>query len=187
MSTIARFSLKEYDQMIASGVFDGPQRRRIELVHGELREMSPIGPSHADVVDFLNKWSLMSISGRKVRVRVQNSLGLAPLESAPEPDIAWVRERKGYNKARPSKSDVLLIIEVADSSLDYDRGMKADLYAAAGLKDYWIVNLPEPCVEVRRDPLRGAYRSLQTFTASEEVHPLVLAGAALSVAELFRS
>ncbi|HVA45255.1 MAG TPA: Uma2 family endonuclease [Pirellulales bacterium] len=187
MSTIARFSLQEYDRLIASGVFDFPQRRHVELIRGELREMTPPGPSHEDAVDFLTKWSVLSTAGEKVRIRVQNSIGIAPLASAPEPDIAWVREKKGYKKARPAKGDVLLLIEVSDSSLDDDRGTKAKLYATAGIKDYWIVNLQDHCVEVRRDPWRGRYRALQTFTAGEEVRPLVLPKIALSVSELFSS
>lgn len=173
--------------MIAGGVFDGPQRRRVELIRGELLEMSPIGPSHEDAVDFLNKWSFLATTGKKIRIRVQNSIGLAALASAPEPDLAWVRERAGYKKARPTKNDVLLIIEVSDSSLDYDRGTKADLYAAAGIKDNWIVNLPDHCVEVRRDPSRGRYRTVETFSAGDEVRPLTLPGVALSVSDLFRS
>ncbi|MGH7140351.1 MAG: Uma2 family endonuclease [Pirellulales bacterium] len=184
MSTIAQFSIEEYDRMIESGVFDGSQRRRIELIRGEIREMTPIGPSHEDAVDFLTRWSTSVTPADKIRVRVQNSIGLPPLASAPEPDLAWVTE-KSYRHGRPKPRDVLLLIEVADSSLANDRGPKADLYAAARIKDYWVVNLPEQCVEVFREPARGHYRALATFTAGRSVRPLALPKAVLSVSALF--
>ena len=117
------------------GLFDGENRRRIELIHGELREMNPIGPTHEEVVDRLNRWSIKHLPEDRVRVRVQNSIGLPALQSAPEPDIAWVVERD-YSRGRPTAADVLLVIEVAESSLKNDIGEKADLYAAAGIADY---------------------------------------------------
>jgi Uma2 family endonuclease len=135
VSTIARLSLAEYDRMIACGLFDGKNRRRIELIHGELREMNLIGPTHEEVVDRLNRWSIKHLPEDRVRVRVQNSIGLPALQSAPEPDIAWVVERD-YSRGRPTAADVLLGIEVAESSLKNDIGEKADLYAAAGIADY---------------------------------------------------
>ena len=113
--------------------------------------MTPIGPQHEEVVDRLNAWSVAAVHPLSIRVRIQNSIGIPDLESAPEPDIAWVVERN-YSQGRPTATDVLLIIEVADSSLAYDTGEKAALYAAAGVADYWIVDIPHRCVEVRRDP-----------------------------------
>lgn len=171
MSTIAQFSLAEYDRMLASGAFDRGKRRRLELIRGEIRQMTPIGPLHEDVVDRLNRCSGRNLPEEKVRVRVQNSVGLAELESAPEPDIAWVAERD-YSRARPAAEDVLLVIEVADSSLPDDCGEKADLYAAAGIRDYWIVNLRRHLVEVRREPAPGGYGSVEQFTGDQEIRPL---------------
>lgn len=185
MSTIARFSLAEYDRMIAADVFDERRQRRVELIRGEVRDMLPIGPPHESAVDFLTRWSASVTPADRVRIRVQNSVGLPPLDSAPEPDVAWVKERKGYGRSRPRSNDVLLIIEVAESSLDYDRGEKAELYAAARTQDYWVVNLIDDCVDVFREPRRGRYRNLHTFVAGQQVHPLALPKAVLSVSDLF--
>ncbi len=178
MSTIARLSLAEYDRMIAAGVFDERDKRRLELIRGELREMTPPGPEHDDLIDLLGEWSHAVVRPDDVRVRVQNSVGLPSLESAPQPDVAWVVKRS-YRHARPTATDVLLIIEVAQSSLAYDRGEKAGLYAEAGIADYWIVNDREQCVEVYREPEAGRYRSVQTFRGDQEVRPLALPDAAL--------
>ncbi len=173
MSTVAKLTLDEYDLMIGSGVFDRRERRHLELIRGEIRERATIGPMHEVMVDRLNEWSFKSLPKGKVRVRVQNSIGLLCLESAPEPDIAWVA-RRDYSQGRPTEKDVLLVIEVAESSLQYDCGEKADLYAAAGVADYWVVNLPGRSIEVRRDPAEGRYRSVQTHTSDDEVRPLLV-------------
>ncbi len=184
MSAIAKLTVKDYDRMIASGIFDGPNHRRIELIHGELREMSPIGLHHSMVVDALAKWSVSSSTEQPVHVRIQGPIGIPEFESAPEPDVAWLA-RKDYWNERPQPQDVSLIIEVAETSLEYDRGEKARLYAAAGIADYWIVNIPERCVEVFRQPQEGRYRSLQTFRTGDAVNPLQFPNVVLQVEKLF--
>ena len=184
MSAIAQLTLEQYDRMIASGIFDASRRQRLELIRGEIREMGPIGSEHEEIVDRLNAWSFSVAAARKIRVRVQSSVGLPSLDSAPEPDIAWVVDRD-YSRGRPTPPDVLLIIEVAESSLKYDCGEKAELYAEAGIADYWVVNLPERSIEVRRDPAAGRYRSLQTYQGQQEIRPLALPEAALHPAALW--
>lgn len=186
MSTVARLSLEEYDRMIEAGVFAGKTRRRLELIHGELREMSPIGAEHEVLVDVLNEWGVRNVPPEAAWVRIQNSIGLPGLGSAPEPDIAWVA-RKDYSAQRPQAADVLLIIEVAESSLAYDRGEKAELYASAGISDYWVVNIPEACVEVYREPEEGRYRSLQTRKSGSTLAPLRFPELHLEVGRLFSS
>lgn len=184
MSTIAHLSLAEYDRIIAAGVFDQGRRRRLEFVYGEIREMNPIGSLHEVVVDQLTEWSIRHLAQGKAWVRVQNSIGLPALESAPEPDLAWVA-RRDYSRARPTAADVLLLIEVAESSLEYDCGEKAALYAAAEIADYWVVNLIDRRIEVRRDPASGRYRSLKVYTGNEEVRPLAAPELALRPATLW--
>ena len=184
MSMIARLSLTQYDRMIEHGVFDQGSRQRLEFIRGEIREMAPIGSQHEEVVDRLTSWSARVLPEAKVRLRVQNSIGLPQLESAPEPDIAWVVQRD-YTQARPTSDDVLLVVEVSASSLAYDTGEKADLYAAAGIGDYWVVDLENHLVEVRRDPVAGRFRSMQTFAGENEVHALKLPEAGLRPAMLF--
>ncbi len=181
MSTIARFSLAEYDRIVESGAFD---RRRLELIRGEIREMTPIGPEHEDVLDQLNLWSIESVSPGKARVRVQQSIGLPEFDCAPEPDIAWVSPRR-YATGRPQAADVFLIIEVADSSLSYDRGDKAAMYAQAGIADYWIVNLRDRVVEVHRDPRPDGYRNVSLYREQNELRPLAFPDAVLHPSTLW--
>jgi len=184
VSTLARWTLDDYDRMIQAGVFARHEDRRIEFVRGEIREMTPLGSLHEEVLERLTEWSYEHVPKRQVRVRVQNSFGLPGLESAPQPDLAWV-VRRDYSTGRPSAEDVLLLIEVAESSLVYDTGEKADLYAAAGIADYWVVDLIARVVEVRRDALEGRYRTLQTYRAEAEVHPLRFPALALRPALLW--
>ena len=178
-STIAKLSLAEYEQIVASGVFDWPNSRRIELIRGELREMNPIGPDHAEVVDRLIRWSVRYLPEETVRLRVQNPLAFANLDSEPQPDIAWVNEHR-YSSGHPTAADVLLVIEVADSSLKRDRTEKADLYAEVGIQEYWIVNLFDHTIEVYREPAAGHYRTVRTFADDETATPLAVPEAALS-------
>jgi Uma2 family endonuclease len=185
MSTIAKLSLTEYERIVASGVFDWPSQRHIELIRGELREMNPIGPDHAEVVDRLNEWSMRYVMESTVRVRVQNPLAFANVDSEPQPDIVWVR-KKSYSSGHPAAADVLLVIEVAESSLDRDRTEKADLYAEVGIQEYWIVNLVDRTIEVYRDPASGHYRTVRTFAANEMAQPLALPEAGLSFDRLLR-
>lgn len=185
MLVVSRFTIADYDRMIAEGKFEGGLNRpRIELIYGELRNMSPIGPPHEEIVDVLNQWSMTNVASRGVRVRIQNSIGIPALDSAPQPDIAWVKE-KSYRSARPDGNDVLLIIEVADSSLKYDLGEKAKLYAAAGIAEYWVANIPDRCVEAFREPASGKYSTRDVHRGKDVVHPLAFPGVSLSVASLF--
>ena len=185
MSTATRITVAEYDRMIADGVFDLKTKRpRIELIEGELRPMSPIGPLHEEVVDILNEWAVTNFPRERVRVRIQNSIGIPELESAPEPDLVCAR-RRSYRGGRPLPADILLVAEVSDSSLDYDRGQKAGQFAAAGIADYWVVNIPGLCIEVFRQPDAGRYNSREVFKPGDEIHPLAFPQVTLTVALLF--
>lgn len=184
MSTTVRLSLAQYDRMIAQGLFEPKEEHYVELIHGEIRPMNPIGAPHEVAVDILNFWSVRNLPDDKVWVRVQNSVGIPALDSAPQPDIAWVA-KKDYTAGRPTGGDVLLIIEVAESSLAYDRGEKAELYARAGIQDYWIVNLVNHCIEVHRNPAADRYQSIAKLQASQEMRPLAFPDLALPVSLIF--
>jgi Uma2 family endonuclease len=181
MSTIAHFSLAEYDRIVETGALD---QRRLELIRGEIREMAPIGSPHEHAVDELNRWSIESLSREQACVRIQHSVGLPVLDSAPEPDIAWVSPRK-YAQGRPQPADVLLIIEVSESSLAYDRGDKATMYAEAGIADYWIINLRDKVIEVHRDPQTDRYRDVTVYRGNDEVRPLAFPEVVLRPAALW--
>lgn len=184
MGIIHRFSLAEYDRMIECNAFDTVEDRRVELIYGALRELSPPGPLHEHVIDFLTRWCVQHTAADEVRVRIQNSIGIPVLDSAPQPDVALVRE-KSYRQGRPQPADVFLIIEVSETSLAYDRGIKAQLYAETGIQEYWIVDLHNTVLEVRRQPVNKAYTDIRVCHPGELVSPLAIPAAFLDPANLF--
>ena len=133
--------------------------------------MTPIGSEHEVIVDYLNEWSIRTLPRGRVWVRVQNSIGIPALDSAPEPDLTWVA-RRDYRRGRPMAEDVLLVIEVSQSTLRFDLGTKAELYAAAGISDYWVVDVAAHSIVVHRDPAGGCYRDVRTYGESNELRPL---------------
>jgi Uma2 family endonuclease len=186
MSVGLRITFDEYMEMIADGAFDALRNRRIELIHGELREMNPPGPDHSEAVSRLIHWSTEPSIKKQVRIRIQDPIGIPALDSAPQPDVVWVKVRD-YRDRHPLPAEVLLLVEVADSSLDSDCGEKAQLYAAAGIQDYWVVSLPEPLIHVFRQPKDGAFQDHHTVGFGETLRPLAYPQFALSVTELLGS
>jgi Uma2 family endonuclease len=170
--------------MIEAGAFEPTEEHHVELIRGEIREMSPIHPPHENALDLLMYWSIDHVPRDAVRVRVQNSVGIPELESVPQPDLVWVRQRD-YSKQRATPADVFLIAEVSDSSLRFDRGEKADLYAEAWISDYWIVNVKSKTVEVRRQPENGHYQQLEVARLGDAVSPLAFPDLQLLVADSF--
>lgn len=183
MSSIAHISLPQYEIMIEHGAFDGKYRQRVELIRGEIRQMNPIGYEHTAVVDFLTKWSFRAGSSDDRRVRIQHTLRLPDSDSAPEPDVVWV-EPKSYTQ-HPLGTDVLLLIEVADSSLAGDCGEKAGLYAAASISDYWVVDVEGRSLIVHRNPEGDTYGEVGTLHEDESIVPICDPAAQLTVRDLF--
>jgi Uma2 family endonuclease len=183
-STALRLSLDDFNGMVADGAFDSLGRRRIELIYGELREVTPPGPTHAEAVARLARWSISNTNAREASVRIQDPIEISALDSAPKPDIVWAKP-KDYGKRHPQEHEVLLLIEVADSSLADDLGENASLYAEAGIKDYWVINLPSFCVEVFRQPKRGRYTERLTCQVTETISPLAFLQVRLSISGLF--
>lgn len=168
----------EYDQLVALGTFDG---ERIELINGELRQMSPIGPPHASTVDRLTMLLVPALVGRAM-VRVQGSFAAGDL-SEPEPDFS-ILPLGNRDDAHPDVAH--LIIEVAQSSLRYDRGEKAELYAERGVPEYWIVNLVDRVVEVLREPQDGRYEARVTRAKGERLQLLAFPDVELAVDDFLR-
>jgi len=183
MSSILRLSFPEYDRMVRKGAFDVLDRR-IEFIRGELREMNPAGPVHDDLIGYLTRWSASVTSAASVAIRVQSGLDLPEQESRPEPDLLWVKARR-YLDRHPRASEVLLAIEVAESSLPSDLTEKAALYAEAGILEYWIVDATANRVQTFAEPLDGVYQSLQRFEPGQTVSPRCSPQAGLDVADLF--
>ncbi|MCA1684596.1 MAG: Uma2 family endonuclease [Planctomycetia bacterium] len=184
MSTSTRITVEQYDAMIRRGDFEPREEHHVELIYGEITPMGPIGLAQDNAVDELTEWSFESLPRRAVWVRVQGSFGIPLLDSVPHPDLAWLHH-EDHSARRPTPEDVLLVVEVSDSSLPKDRGLKARLYAEAGVADYWIVNINDRCVEVRRDPQDSSYRSVEVFTAGQDVRPLAFPDVALPVDRVF--
>ncbi|MCA9163838.1 MAG: Uma2 family endonuclease, partial [Planctomycetales bacterium] len=183
MSSLLRLTTDEYDRMVNKGAFDDLDRK-VELLRGEVQTMNPAGPVHDDTIEYLTDWSKNNADRNKVRVRVQSGLSLPEFDSRPEPDIAWVKARR-YLDRHPGATDVLLLIEVADSSLAIDKTLKAELYAKAGIVEYWVVNTIDQLIHIHRDPDRDGYRTLTTVTPGETASPLAEPEANLNVSDLF--
>ncbi len=153
--TRKRFTTQEYEQIIAAGVIG--EDDRLELLEGEIVEMSPIGPSHSGCVLKLTE-QLYKLQSPQIMVRVQDPIRLGKF-SVPQPDISVVHRRSDYyTKSHPEPEDILLLIEVAESSLSYDRELKLPLYARAGIPEVWIANPLGQVIEVYRSPEGGGYR-----------------------------
>ena len=148
---VRRFTRAEYERMAEIGLFED---ERVELLYGVIVPMNPIGPPHASTVDLLAEVFFKAISDR-ARIRVQGSFAASD-ESEPEPDLA-LYPRDTYRRAHPSEA--WLVVEVADSSLGKDRGVKMRLYAECGVEEYWVVNLSAGRVEVYSDPDGGEFQS----------------------------
>lgn len=157
---------------------------RVELIEGEIVVMTPIGSPHAGKVIRLNGLFVPRLGGRAM-VNVQNPIILAA-HSEPQPDLALLRPRPDwYERSHPRPEDILLLIEIADTSLDYDRTVKVPLYAGAGIPEVWIVDLTAECIEVYQEPSQGRYRRVQRFTRGQSLAPQAFPDLLLSVDELF--
>lgn len=183
MSLALKLTVAEYDSMVAKGAFDD-LAQKIELIYGEIQAMNPAGPVHDYYIELLNEWSVRNADQSKTSVRVQSGLSFPELDSRPEPDVAWVN-RQRYLDRHPGSDDVQLIIEVSNSSLPKDRQIKAELYAKAGIVEYWIVNVADECVHVFRSPGRDSYQQVSTFKSGETVAPLVCPTAVLDPRLIF--
>ena len=177
------FTVDEVLAMDRAGIFHPEER--IELLDGEIIVMPPIGEPHADGTARLGSDLIYELHDLAL-VRVQAPVRVND-NTLPEPDIAVVRLRDDYHLAHPSPADVLLLIEVADSSLQMDREVKLARYAAAGIPEVWIVNLRARQVEGYSDPVAGSYRSRRVVTAEGSISPLAFPDVALAVGDFLRA
>jgi Uma2 family endonuclease len=181
-ATRRRFTRAEYYRMAEAGILR--RHDRVELIRGEIVEMSPIGRRHRAFVDNLNALLMLRLAGRAI-VSVQMPVVLTD-DTEPEPDVTLLRRRPvPYKEREAHAEDVLLLIEVAEGSLAYDRITKLRLYAEAGIPEYWVVDCEAETVEVYRDPgpegYRGMHRVAGAATLALEAFPDV----ELSAADIF--
>lgn len=176
------FTNQEWQRLGTAQFF--PAEVRSELMEGEIIERSPIGPTHRSCVDYLNHFLVKRLP-ETARLSVQNPITLGNL-SEPQPDLVLMRFRSDYyREAHPGPEDIWLVIEVADTSLDYDRDTKGPLYARFALPEYWIVNLPQRCVEIYRAPRGRRYENRQIVSGETRIHPLSLPEVGIRVGSIF--
>ena len=176
-----RFTVDAYDRMIEEGFLT--PKDRVELIRGEIVAKMAIGPRHAARVNRLVRLFNRAVGDRAI-VSSQNPIVLA--DSEPETDIALLEPRDDFYESRkPEPKDVLLAVEVSDSSIDDDREVKGPLYAENRIVEYWIVNLDEDCLEVYRTPRRdGTYRKKQILRSGDTVQISSLPGIKFKVSDL---
>lgn len=158
------WTIDEYEQMIELGILDKDDR--VELIRGEVVDMAPIGLRHAACVVALEEL-FHELLGKTVTISVQNPVRL-PDNSQPQPDVAILKSpRQRYTRRRPTVEDILLLVEVSDSTLGTDRSVKIPLYAEAGIPEVWIVNLDKDVIEVYSQPTGKRYERTNTAGRGE--------------------
>ncbi len=164
-----KFTVEQYHQMGEINLFDPSDR--LELIEGEIINMSPIGFRHAFAINYLGNWFPRQL-GEKAIVSIQNPIRLNN-QSEPQPDLVLLKPREDfYENQLPQAEDILLLIEVADSSLSYDRDIKIPLYAKNAINEVWLINLNQNQLEVFRYPDNNQYQKQQTLTSPQTISSL---------------
>lgn len=172
---------QEFLRMGDAGVLD-PQAR-VELMEGEMIDMPPIAPPHAGRTKRLTLLLIEAI-GRRAIVSTQDPILLGDL-SAPQPDVAVLKPRQDFYTTRhPQAEEVLLVIEIADSSARYDRERKLPLYARFGIPEAWLIDIPAQAIWVHRSPENGTYTTRFQLTTPFRIQPVMLDGVQLDLSPL---
>jgi Uma2 family endonuclease len=165
------FTIDDCYKMVEAGILRPDER--VELIHGEIVKMSPIGTRHAAAVDRANS-AFVRLAGDSAIVRIQSTTVLDEF-CAPEPDVAILRPRDDfYVHKHPAGPDILLIIEIADSSLEYETSVKLELYAILGVLEYWVADLRHDRVLAYSDPQQDSYRTTREFRRGDSLAPQLL-------------
>ena len=177
-----RLTVTEYHRLGENGIFD--EDSRVEMIEGDLIVMPPIGEQHASKTRLLNRLFSLQVGDTAI-VDVQNPVAL-DAHSEPQPDMVLLKPRPDfYESAHPRPEDVLLLIEVSDSTLRYDRDTKVPLYAKAGIPEVWLLDVAGQRLEIYRRPSPEGYREIRYPEATENIAPVLLPELSLSVASLF--
>jgi Uma2 family endonuclease len=175
------FNVDDYYRMAEAGLFS--EGDRVELIEGEVVEMSPIGKRHAGSVNRLNKLLNRNV-GELAIVSVQNPIGINDF-SEPQPDLTLLKPRADfYSNSHPVPADVLVVIEVCDTSVEYDRNVKLPLYARAGIPEAWLLILPDDTIEVYLNPKDGKYQKVQRLKRGRTLVSHTVPGLKFSVDEI---
>lgn len=175
------FTVDEYERLADTGIFH--EDDRVELIEGEIVQMVPIGSEHAGAVNRLTSLFTRLLQERIV-AGVQNPVRL-PEMSEPQPDFVLLKPREDfYTKRHPEPADVLLLIEVAESSITYDRGVKLPLYAKAGIPEVWLVDLTKNRLEVYRSPSEDGYGTTSVLESGDTIHIEAFPDVGIAVADI---
>ncbi|HLM59697.1 MAG TPA: Uma2 family endonuclease [Pyrinomonadaceae bacterium] len=175
-----RFSVDDYYKMIELGMLKDYEKA--EIIEGELIQKMTIGDRHAAIVNLLTKFFVKNVSDDML-VSVQNPIRLSDYNE-PEPDIALADLTKYDGRRHPQPAEILLVVEVSDSTLKYDRDTKLTLYAEAEIPEVWIVNLPNDIIEIHQKPSVGIYQLTKIFKHGETVESEILPDLKLEVNEI---
>lgn len=177
-----RFTVDEYHRMGEAGIFQPDER--VELIEGDIVQMAPIGPRHAGCVINATRLFITRLGDRAV-VSPQNPIVIQP-RSEPQPDLLLLRPRTvSYSREHPAPEDVLLAIEVADTTVRFDRLVKARLYAQARIAEFWLLLTTDGIVEVYRQLASAGYASVTTHGSGHMVSPLATPDVGFAVADFF--
>ncbi|MEL6461780.1 MAG: Uma2 family endonuclease [Cyanobacteria bacterium J06621_15] len=176
-----KFTVEQFHKMAESGILN--EDDRVELIRGEIIEMAAIGTKHASCVRRLDK-VLHRKLGDKVIISVQNPVGLDDT-SEPQPDVVLLKPREDfYSSAHPQPKDIFLVIEVADSTIKYDREVKIPLYAEESVLEVWLVDINEECLEVYREPVNSKYQTVEKFSRGESLIIQAFSDVSISLDEI---
>jgi Uma2 family endonuclease len=165
------FTVEDYHRMLDAGILT--KADRVELIRGEVLAMSPIGPPHNGAVIRATNL-LVPITANYAIVSAQGAIRLSQYDE-PQPDICLLRPREDFYSTRhPGPEDILLIIEIADSSLDFDRTTKANLYAETGIREYWVADIEQNCLWTYSGIHESAYRAVRQLARGQSLSPLLL-------------
>ncbi|HCQ21700.1 MAG: Uma2 family endonuclease [Aphanizomenon sp.] len=159
-----QFTVKQFHQIAESGILS--ENERVELIRGEMIDMSPIGTRHSGCVLFLSNLLILLLGGRAL-INVQNPVELDET-SEPKPDIALLKPRPDfYRNSHPQPEDIFLLIEVTDTIVKYDREVKIPLYAEANIPEIWLLDVNQEVVEVYQNPLQGVYQNAEKLVKNQ--------------------
>jgi Uma2 family endonuclease len=177
-----RFTIQEYHRMGETGIL--PEDCRLELISGDIVVREPIGVQHASTVDRLARLWISRV-GNRANVRIQNPVQFPRLDSELQPDVMLLHPREDFYAAgHPQAADVLLLIEVADTTLRLDRRVKIPLYARAGVREVWLVDLTTSRLEINSEPVGDHYAVARVLARGERVSPKAFPDLTIDVADL---
>ncbi|HRC71584.1 MAG TPA: Uma2 family endonuclease [Candidatus Competibacter sp.] len=176
-----RWTVAEYHRMAEVGLLN--EDSRVELIDGEIIEMAPIGSQHSGKVNrFISLFS--KVFSNRAIISAQNPIVMGGY-GEPQPDITILRWREDfYEQAHPHAEDVLLIVEISDSTLHYDRDVKVPLYARNGIPEVWLLDVQNRQLEIYREPINGIYQQ-RDCRRTGQLAPILCPDASIDLAELF--